>query len=383
MNNQVSNSGSKAQVVYFSDLDGLRFFSFLAVFLFHSFFTTDLALKDSTEFRFFDTFLFANGNLGVNFFFVLSGFLITFLLLTEKEHTNRINIPHFYLRRAFRIWPLFYLMVFFGFVIFPKIKLMLGQIPAETADFRYYLVFLNNFDFIKSGLPDASMLGVLWSIAVEEQFYFVWPVLISLISERRLPMLLLAVIIGSLVFRFYNNNYLSHEYSTFSVMSDLAVGGLGAWLFKRGHPILNWFRSLSIAAIILLYSLVIVTLLFREHLVNSPFSVFERLLISVLFLSVIFEQNLSEKSLFKLSDFPIVSYLGRISYGLYCYHFIGILITIQLSNFIGIKDSFFSVIVLETLVSLAITIAIAMLSFRFFEKPFLRMKENFAYKSER
>lgn len=62
----------------------------------------------------------------------------------------------------------------------------MGQTPNETAHIFYYLTFLNNFDFIKNGLPDSSNLGVLWSIAIEEQFYFIWPIILSFIPIKKM-----------------------------------------------------------------------------------------------------------------------------------------------------------------------------------------------------
>src|SRR5205085_9627779 len=115
--------------------------------------------------------LFGNGNLGVNFFFVLSGFLITYLLIEEKKLTGKIHIGNFWIRRILRIWPLYFACVFIGFVLFPFAKHMAGGTSAETADPWYYLAFINNFDYIKKGLPDSPGLGVLWSVAIEEQFY--------------------------------------------------------------------------------------------------------------------------------------------------------------------------------------------------------------------
>ena len=126
--------------VYFPNLDGLRFFCFLSVFFFHSFATDYESVKQSSLYAFQDS-LFANGNLGVNFFFVLSGFLITYLLFAEKSRFQKVNIPNFYVRRILRIWPLFYCCVFFGFVIFPYLKQLFGDTPNETANPICYLFF--------------------------------------------------------------------------------------------------------------------------------------------------------------------------------------------------------------------------------------------------
>ena len=92
---------------YFKNLDGLRFFCFLSVFFFHSFHTDLESIKNNQTYLFFTKTLFKNGNLGVNCFFVLSGFLITYLLIIEKTTNNNISIYKFWLRRVFRIWPLF------------------------------------------------------------------------------------------------------------------------------------------------------------------------------------------------------------------------------------------------------------------------------------
>src|SRR5215467_2966167 len=132
--------------VFFPNLDGLRFICFLSVFLFHSFATNYQYIKGAPLYRFVKGFLVANGNLGVNFFFVLSGFLITYLLFAEKEKYSKISIRNFYIRRILRIWPLFYFCVFFGFVIFPILKHAFGEVSTETARPLYYLTFLNNID---------------------------------------------------------------------------------------------------------------------------------------------------------------------------------------------------------------------------------------------
>ncbi|MFT5306585.1 MAG: peptidoglycan/LPS O-acetylase OafA/YrhL, partial [Chitinophagales bacterium] len=192
---------SKKKRIYFENLDGLRFLCFLSVFFFHSFHTEYEAISGSAIYHFFKVDIFGNGNIGVNFFFVLSGFLITFLLIEEKKLNGQINLKKFWIRRMLRIWPLFYFCVLFGFYIFPILKTMFGQVPNETANIGYYLLFLNNFDFINNGIPDSSMLGLLWSVAIEEQFYLVWPIILFLLPIKRYWMAFVAIIGVSLVFR--------------------------------------------------------------------------------------------------------------------------------------------------------------------------------------
>ena len=137
------------KMIYFQNLDGLRFFCFLTVFFYHGFHTESAAVKDSGLYQFFKWGIAENGFLGVNFFFVLSGFLITYLLIKEKELNGKINIIHFWFRRILRIWPLYFICVFVGFGLFPFAKTMMGGVSTESANIWYYLTFTNNFDFIQ------------------------------------------------------------------------------------------------------------------------------------------------------------------------------------------------------------------------------------------
>ena len=128
------------------------------------------------------------GRVGMVLFFVLSGFLITYLLLVEREDRHRIDIPRFYLRRILRIWPLYFLIVgICQFLIPVKGLFGLDSIYSVTApNFRlaslYYLLFLPNLAFL-TVWPVNPLLGYTWSIGVEEQFYLLWPVLLLLLAR--------------------------------------------------------------------------------------------------------------------------------------------------------------------------------------------------------
>lgn len=241
--------------IYFENLDGLRFFCFLSVFLYHSFYTENEYIKASPVYKFVTEELFKNGNLGVNFFFVLSGFLITYLLIEEKKINGQINLKSFWIRRILRIWPLFYFCVGFGFVVFPQLKLFFGQVPNETATPLYYLFFINNFDLIKNGLPDSSVLGLLWSIAVEEQFYLFWPIILYIFPVNKYWIPFLSIIILSLFFRGFNDDYDSHELHTLSCIGDMTMGAFGAWFIIRSNSLKIKIENLSKHYISLIYFL--------------------------------------------------------------------------------------------------------------------------------
>lgn len=368
--------------VYFENLDGLRFLCFLSVFFFHSF-TTDFAyIKTADIYHFIKRDVFGNGNLGVNFFFVLSGFLITYLLIEEKKLNGEIDIKSFWIRRVLRIWPLFYLCVVFGFFVFPLLKSAFGQQPNETASIGYFLTFTNNFDFIKNGPPDASILGVLWSVAIEEQFYFVWPVILYLLPIKKYWLAFSTVIVVSLIFRGLNNNYLAHEHHTLSCIADMAIGAFGAWLIQTNENFKTKIQNLNSTYILLIYISFFTVYFFRDEILknkNLLLSVIERPVIAIIILSIILEQCFAEKSFFKMSKFKLLTKLGTVSYGLYCLHFIGILVVTTLTKKLSLNTELWQVFIIETSFALILTIAISFISYNVFEKPFLKLKDKFAY----
>jgi peptidoglycan/LPS O-acetylase OafA/YrhL len=364
---------------YFENLDGLRFLCFLSVFLYHSFYTEFDYIKSSDAYQYVKYNIFQNGNIGVNFFFVLSGFLITYLLLKEKMKYGGIQLKNFWMRRILRIWPLFYFCIFFGFVIFPFIKELFGQVASETASPYMYLLFLNNFDFIAKGLPDASVLGVLWSVAIEEQFYLLWPIIIYLFPVNRLWIPFALIILGSFLFRGYYNSSLLNEHHTISCIADMVVGAFGALLIIGSLKFKEAIVQMNKWIILLIYVSFIIVISFRHELLmhNYWVNIVERFIVATIIIMIILEQCFSAKSFFKMSKYKLISKLGLITYGLYCLHFIAILIVTKITNIFGINKSIWSVMLLETLLALILSIIISQLSFKYFEKPFLNFKSKF------
>jgi peptidoglycan/LPS O-acetylase OafA/YrhL len=366
--------------VFFPNLDGLRFLSFLAVFLNHCFYTDIVFLKDNAAYRFIKEGLFHSAEQGVDFFFVLSGFLITYLLLKENEITGAINVKNFYIRRILRIWPLFYFCVLFGFVAFPFFKSLFGLVPEGNPRLLPYLFFLNNLDLVKHGIPDASVLGVLWSIAVEEQFYIMWPLILSVAAPRKYVPVFAFFIALSLVFRGFNHaNHLYLTHHTLAVISDMAVGGLAAFLAIGNKKFLAAIADLSRAKIASIYAAVFLLLFFKPVFFSLPVPIIlERLITSVIFCLVILEQNFARASLFKMSRFKLMTRLGKYTYGLYCFHTIGILIMLALFGFLKSDMGSWQVVSVNIFASLAITVIMSLLSYRFLESQFLKLKYGFS-----
>lgn len=370
----------KGRTVFFPNLDGLRFFSFFLVFLSHSFVTSDPQIKQSGWYKAIKINMFSDAEVGVSFFFVLSGFLISYLLLKEKEDTGKINVPYFYIRRILRIWPLYYLTAFFGFFIFPFLKILFGQIPYETADPLLCFTFLNNFNFLQNGLPDSSSLAILWSVAIEEQFYLIWPLLLFKTPKKYYLHVMFGVLVISTFFRIMYHGKTGINDHTLGVITDMAVGGIGAYLIIYNDGFLNWIKKMSKALLLVVYALCLLFICFQQQLfyTNNAMFILQRIIMSSVFIIIILEQNFCINSFFKTGNFSIISKLGKYAYGLYCFHVIGILVSTTLLAKCSLNNYGWQMWLLELPFSLVITIVLSYLSYNYFESLFLKLKDRFA-----
>ncbi len=403
----MENSDKK---VYFPHLDALRFFAFLAVFISHGSYFLGFDFASNT-YKVFQKMFLVHGDLGVGFFFVLSGFLITTLLFLEYDVKGRISIWKFYLRRILRIWPVYFITLIVGFFTVPAIGALIGGwgiesvglYAADVSRINYYLFFAGNFDMAYNAYI-SPIVGVLWSIAVEEQFYIVWPILLSvifLIFQRKKNVAPVAMVIGllgvivlSLIYRYMHiDNVSIIKYATPSVVSDLALGALMATLIRKYNwDLLGQYVTKNLSKIV--YSLLVLFVITRNLIDSTTGSLgaiyesFEPLIFSLFAAYIIFEQNYAKSSLFKLSNIPHANYLGKISYGLYAYHMIMIFVISTLGQkAVGAMglDLFtqisFGAIVLYGLFaisSFALTIWFSNLSYVYVEKKILAFKDRIA-----
>lgn len=362
---------------YFPNLDGLRFYAFLAVFLAHSFWTEFDYIRNNPAFHLLKETTY-KGVMGVNFFFVLSGFLITYLLLEEKEVSGKTDIGAFYMRRILRIWPLYYFVVLIGFVTIPFVQARLGQPTPEKANIWYYIFFIGNFD-VK---PTSAVLGILWSISVEEQFYLVWPLLFSIVPARfyRFMFPIIIAIAIPLQFLPYSSKGSLIWSSPFICMSDLAMGGWCAYGVFASPKLRELLRNLSQRVILGIY-LVGTAYFFSIYALNSlsvVVSVFSRVILSLFFAFVILEQNYSENSFYKVSRFKTVSKLGLYTYSLYMLHFMCIYVVNKALDILHLNTKIYQVVIVQTLISFVASLVVAWISFNYLEKYFLVLKNRFS-----
>jgi peptidoglycan/LPS O-acetylase OafA/YrhL len=373
----MADNGMVKEKLFFPNLDGLRFISFLGVFLSHSFYSKNDGIENQEWYKVVKGNIFRDGDLGVSFFFVLSGFLITYLLLKENQINSRIDVRRFYLRRVLRIWPLYFFSVFFGFVIFPYFKSLFGQVPLETADPLLCATFLNNFNSIVNGPPDSSVLSVLWSVAIEEQFYLVWPLIFFLLPQRNYYLVFPLVIIASL---FYRSFYSDIETHTLGVISDMAMGGWAAYLSFTNQKFISRISASPIFLSMVPYLVVFLIMLFNYDLFcTQALIIWKRIIIGLFFSWIILDQNFNSKCLIPLSRFKLVSSLGKYTYGLYCLHTIALLIVTTLLSKLSWDVYAWQLWVLQLPSALLLSIGLSVLSYRYFESPFLRLKNKYSY----
>ncbi len=210
---------------YMPAIDGLRAFAVLAVLIVH--FPWMPAPRHVLLDRLHLQPLTQYGWVGVDLFFVISGFLITGILLDSKQSSHYFR--NFYARRALRIWPLYYAVLCFVFVIYPLLHPH-GTVAQNLTGWPYYLFYVQNFVFFDNGVP---LLGVTWSLAIEEQFYITWPLIVLLCSRKRLRVIAATLLLASPVIRLVLDHTFGHYPTiTFSRMDGILAGSLLALWFR-------------------------------------------------------------------------------------------------------------------------------------------------------
>ncbi len=360
-------------------LDGLRAIAFLLVFFFHT---------DYLEF----------GWAGVQLFFVLSGFLITGILIKMNQNLSpRDYFVKFYGRRFLRVFPLYYfylilMLVVTTFLIYngykPNVmKLFQTQLP-------YALGYIYNFHYASLIYRHLYFLVHFWSLSVEEQFYIFWPLIIFLTPEKIRKGVLTSIIFLGPLFRILIT--LAYKYSFVPFLNETLPMGLypltfnhidafGLGAFIACYPI----PKAKLQAIGLTFLLPLSAFLW-QYLASGSIGSFGSLgfqfimpvgyqfiwgysALNYYFATLIFAVA-REGFLVGFLENTVLKYIGRISYGLYVYHNGAIWFTSRIRDF-GISEEF--VKPLSTLLALIISFVLAALTYKFIEKPFLSLKDRY------
>ena len=362
---------------YLKGITSIRFFLAIVVVFMHC----AQNLKGYDIFWGNDAPILKKGGLAVEYFFVLSGFLLTYLAYAEYQKKGKINIKAFFIRRVLRIFPLYYFAVFLGYLllgfVYPMLK---GQPYLEftiAEGLPFHLFFLPNW-IISKYLDSVGSLYSLWSIGVEEQFYLFFPFLCSLLfKKKRLVWLFGLVTISYFIFYYTFQEYYP---SSFPVTVKYFVhtlkfhfmflGGFFALLFHKYRPHFEQlfdsaFQRTAVAILFLLTLTAAIPILRYQLIYGSVFCLFLICLSLHPKVGINFENNR-------------LKYLGSISYGVYIYHPI---VSYPLRYFLELVPSFFELVQtippVYYLAEIVLTVLTAHLSYQYFELYFLRMKKRF------
>lgn len=371
---------SKDKKVFFGGLNELRAFAALAVIFNHiELFKKDDGFPSLFNFKYLTHFIEKLGKNGVCLFFVLSGFLITYLLLQEKGKFGTILFKNFFLRRIFRIWPLYYFIIFLSFIIIPVLantfeifqltpfyyNLISNPDNYSLKSILLFLCFLPNL----APVFGISLVGSTqsWSVGVEEQFYIIWPLLVYFFRKKVVWIFLLIIFLYSIP-NIFPTPFFSAVVSIFP-FEFMAIGGVGGYLYYHQEYFIKEITSSKYAFYI------VVSLIAILCFIPIFIDFIQSFILSVLFLALILITiNEENTAVFRSSYF---SFLGKISYGIYMYHHFVMFILFPFANkYLYDENSVFIYNFVLYVLTFSITILISHLSYKYFESFFIRIKDT-------
>jgi peptidoglycan/LPS O-acetylase OafA/YrhL len=348
--------------IYRKELDGIRAIAAFMILVYHFFKHFDgnsilvRTIGPYTEFL----------QYGVSLFFVLSGFLISRILISTRQ--DKYYFRQFYIRRVLRIFPLYYLFL----VIYYFIQPFIFQYPVVPFSNQvYFWTYLQNF----ATTFEWPAVGPIhfWSLSIEEHFYLFWPLIIYYCRLNKLQYaMFLTILIAVLVRILLISNGYKVFYFTFARMDELAAGGLLAILELKNKLLTTNSKKFLITGIAIIILTAILWTIF-DGKENPVIQVLKYLMFSGVFFSLIGYVIClpNDHYLKKILMFPFLQYSGKISYGLYVFH----LLCFELfSNFLKTPYS-----LINFAGSVGLTFLVASISYHFFEKKFLQLKRFFEY----
>jgi peptidoglycan/LPS O-acetylase OafA/YrhL len=363
--------------LYFPNLNGLRAIGAGIVMIGHVEFIKSLWNMPS-----YDWFPIP-GKIGVCLFFALSGFLITSLLLEELAVKHTVQLRKFYLRRIFRIWPLYYMVVGLSLLVFNRLDIL--KIPGMSGSVYDHLNLTNVLVLIFL-LPNITHFYIpyadqRWSIVVEEQFYLMQPFLVRVLRDRKRLIIAFVVIIlapeiwSGLIRLVHAGTWVSPNVIEalnlqLKYLACIAVGCLFSVLFFKREN--RWKKILFTPAMQWSVVLCLVACVGAGFYIFHSDELVDFRVYSFLFSIVVLNASQNPRTLFRLER-PVLDFLGKISYGIYMYHPVCIGLALALVRVVAPGGIVMQNIVLYVL-AIALTIFVSWLSFTYFEGFFLKLK---------
>ncbi|RRB18436.1 acyltransferase [Larkinella knui] len=367
---------SSSTISYLTQLDGVRFIAVALVLYDHW-----MAERNSLPL----------GPLGVTIFFVLSGFLITRILLSSKEKLAgrpdglSFYLKTFYIRRTIRIFPLYY---------FSLLILFIANVPLVREKIVWCVLYATNI-YIAYYQQWMGVIDHFWSLAVEEQVYLIFPLLLFFVPRRQVPLTMWLLIAGSVCFRYFlytqHYSWVVAYVFTPACLDSFGLGALLAylWLYKKEWLQKLFSTSTGFVASLAVYVLLVGVAKSYDDPHNVVAEVWDRLAGSVLGFFLIGRAAIGFKGWMRwFLENPVSRYLGQISYGLYIFHNLiynfyhtppshpTIRIWNKMTTLVPAIDQFF---VLKFFYFAILTVIVASLSWFLLEKPINSLKDRFSY----
>ena len=373
---------------YNPTLDGLRAYAIIMVLIVHFFTVDELGLHQSNLMLGSILLKLSLAGLrGVELFFLLSGYLISSILLDSRASRRYFMV--FYARRFLRIFPLYYFVLLVTLIILPRFVQIDDNIQLvldNQAWLWLYGINLSGF-FYTPDIPWAPSQSFpwfvhFWSLAVEEHFYLFWPMVIYFVSDRWLPRVIMFFVLISLIANFslvvFDGEQSILSWSTIRSSGVLATGSMIAY-YQRDS--IKW-QQLARAARLLIKPFLIAFLIAIFTPRSNPYQDIASIITSVLFFStvLIYAINNASSAMF-FCNHKFLYFIGKISYGIYVYHrLIEPYLRFQLYPFLKslLGDAIVATMIYALICSL-ISILIAYMSFIMLENPALRLKRFFNY----
>lgn len=373
----------KNKGIYFPGLNGLRAIAALLVFIAHN--ETVKNIRGISNFN--NTRLFSiAGDAGVSLFFCISGFLITSLLFAEIDKTTTINVKDFYIRRVLRIWPLYCLILIVTLLIIPNIVTVKGfnlENKITPAGFTLYLFFL---PYVANALFMINFIAaILWSVGVEETFYLIWPLLLK--SRKQIHPGFFSMLLFIFLLIKFTIDYLALNTNGFGALATIfdhlrlecmITGAAFAYCFKVKPkllaPLLNNYTFAFTLSALLIYLLIGFNAVY-QYLSPLFVHISDPVIYSII-CCIVIVNAISKKAIYTLLEYKPIYELGKISYGIYLYHLICLMLSIMLFDKLSLSNVNGLIFCAFALTS---TILVSFISYYAFEIKFLRLKANFTH----
>ena len=360
---------SNSKSLYLPGLNGIRAIAAVSVLVAHT--NSSLSEFNIPNFSMFSTaqgkpshWWFAEH--AVTMFFVLSGFLITYLLLIERKTTRTIKVKNFYIRRLLRIWPIYYLYIILAFL---AVNFYLDFFNSNA---YFYLFLMANVPFaLGTGIP---ILGHLWSISVEEQFYLFWPWLFKKTDLKKLKIIIIIFIIAQFIMRVFLWKF--HPGSFAATLSSVTrfdcmmIGAFFAILSLEKSFIIRYINSRIVQ--ISAWLMLVVIMGINLNRFNDLLVIY---LVCLVTSFIIIGQIGVKNRIVNLDNF-VFEQIGKLSYGIYVYHPLIIYLFYKTGALDSISNIYLKIFTVFIVIIIS-TLIISYVSYNYFEKSFLRYKDRF------